>query len=61
MKRIINFFTNLFGIKKPQKYKFNCWLCSGKSVFVCKPKKKINYFKVDCCRCGIANKVRIKT
>lgn len=41
------------------KYNFHCWLCSGQTTFSCPKPSQDMFFDVECCRCGMANKVKV--
>ena len=42
-------------------YHFNCWLCSGDTAFGCMPSGQDKHFDFDCCRCGVENRVLVKS
>lgn len=43
------------------RYKFNCWLCSGETLFDALPHvTEIKKYDQDCKWCGMANRVEIK-
>lgn len=41
-------------------YHFNCWLCNGVTTFTCKPVVGDMFYSIDCCRCGMGNKVKVE-
>lgn len=41
------------------KYNFQCWLCSGQTIFSCSKPIREQFFNIECCRCGMTNKVKI--
>ena len=41
-------------------YHFCCWLCSGQTGFSCPIPTQEVFFNLDCCRCGIENRVKVE-
>jgi transcription elongation factor Elf1 len=40
-------------------YRFCCWLCSGETAFRCRVPTEEVFLNLDCCRCGMENRVKI--